>query len=66
MSSSTTCLVSPEDIGTFIMSIENHNCFPILMEEGQLLGTLIPVQSSPKIAAVEYIITHTLSPRWNQ
>ena len=51
----TTCLVSPKDDGTFIMSIENHNCFPVQMEEGQLLGTLIPVQSSPKVTAVEKV-----------
>ena len=51
----TTCLVSPKDDGTFIMSIENHNCFPVQMEEGQLLGTLIPVQSSRKVTVVEKV-----------
>ena len=46
-------VVSPKDYGTFIiMSIENH---PIPMEEGQLLGTLIPLQSSLKITGAEEV-----------
>ena len=39
-----TCLINPGPDGTFLLSVENRNWFPVWMEEGQPLGKLVPVQ----------------------
>ena len=49
----STCLINPKPDGTFLLSVENHNWFPVWMEERQPLGKLVPVQMSLDVATAE-------------
>ena len=52
----TPCLVMPAADGIMVIAVENHNHHPIELEEGQLLGSVDPVNilsSTPEVCALE-------------
>ena len=52
----TPCLVTPETDSIMVIAVENHNHHPIELEEGQLLGSVEPVNIlsvAPDVCALE-------------